>query len=73
MTLYITNNKYYFNSLDNAIEKAKEIVRHYNDNYKRIIDEEWKITQGKNGGYCVKLANVKYYNQVIIKTVKTED
>lgn len=73
MTLYITNNKYYFNSLDNAIEKAKEIVRHYNDNYKRIIDEEWKITQGKNGGYCVKLVNVKYYNQVIIKTVKTED
>ena len=69
MTLYITNNKYHFKSLDNAIEKAKEIVRHYN----RITEEEWKITQGKHGGYCVKLIGADYHNQIIIKTVETED
>lgn len=69
MTLYITNNKYYFNSLDNAIDKAKEILRNNN----RVTDEEWKVTQGKHNGYCVKLVNADWYNQIVIKTVETED
>jgi hypothetical protein len=51
MTAYKVNDRFYF-SLNDAIEYGKEVIRkRYYDEYQ--CSEEWKITQGKKGGYCV--------------------
>lgn len=78
MKLYLVNNKYYFNDLSFATEKAKEIVRsRYFKKYS--CNELWKITQGKHNGFCVKCEDDWYkvgnihYLQVAIKTIITED
>lgn len=51
MTAYKVNNRFYF-SLNDAIEYAKEVIR--NRYYiPSQCNENWKITKGKKGGYCV--------------------
>ena len=51
---YLVNRKYYFLNLDEAFEKAKGIIRErYYKGY--TCNEEWVITQGEHGGYCVKV------------------
>lgn len=50
--IYIVNSKYYYNNLDNAISKAKTILE---ERANRPINYNFKITQGKKGGYCVTL------------------
>ena len=52
MKIFIVNRKYYIDNLKYAILKAKEIIAE-----KAIspINNCWLITQGKKGGYCVKL------------------
>lgn len=51
MTAYKVNNRFYF-SLKNAIEYAKEVIRkrYFNQS---LCSENWKISKGKKGGYCV--------------------
>ena len=53
MTAYKVNNRFYF-SLDVAIEYAKEVIRkrYYNPSQ---CSENWKITKGKKGGYCITI------------------
>lgn len=62
MTIYCVNRTHYFRSLKKAIEHAKIILtkrcaeqRKINKALKTIINPQYKITQGKKGGYCVKL------------------
>ena len=51
---YLVNRKYYFLNLDEAFETAKDIIRErYYKGY--TCNEEWVITQGEHGGYCVKV------------------
>lgn len=50
--IYIVNSKYHYNNLDNAISKAKTILE---ERANRPINHNFKITQGKKGGYCVTL------------------
>jgi hypothetical protein len=73
--MYIVNRKYYYSSLEQAIECAKQILR------KRAyapINEQFKITQGKKRGYCVALCDdwKKVGNsnllRVIIQTVEID-
>ena len=74
--IYITNRKHYFNNLDNAIEKAEEIIR---NRANQPITNKFKITKGKNNGYCVtlldnweKVGNVNLL-KVSIQTANFED
>ena len=56
MEIYIVNRKYYIANLDAALDKAKDILR---DRAKElgntITNNEYRITRGKNKGYCVTL------------------
>ena len=51
MKAYQTSDKFFFN-LNDAIEYAKQKIRerYYNPSE---CSEIWKITEGKNHGYCV--------------------
>lgn len=77
MEIYEVNRKHYFKNLDKAIEKGKEIIRNYY--YKsEMCRENWKITKGKNGGYCVqsiddweKVGNI-HYLKVSIRAITVE-
>ena len=74
--LYIVNRKYYYNNLDLAISKAKAILR---DRADEPINDNFKVTVGKKGGYCVTLLDSweKVGNsnllRVTIQTVNLED
>jgi hypothetical protein len=74
--IYITNRKHYFKNLENAIEKAKEILR---NRANQSITNEFKVTKGKNSGYCVtlldnweKVGNINLL-RVSIQTANFED
>lgn len=72
MKIYITNSQFYFTNLDNAIAKAKDIIRNKYTTCQLADTEEWIVTQGKKNGYFVQDTN-KPTIPVIIKTVETED
>lgn len=74
--IYITDRKYYFNNLENAIEKAKEIIKNRAD---QPTTDKFTITKGKNNGYCVtlldsweKVGNINLL-RVSIQTANFED
>ena len=66
--VYIVNRKYYYSSLNGAIEKAKEILQ---ERAFSPINEIFQITQGKRGGYCVTLCDdwTKVGNDKLLKVV----
>ena len=53
MTVYCVNSKYYVRTLSQAVQRAKEVIieRMY-DNI-CVNQYTWKVTKGKNDGYCV--------------------
>jgi hypothetical protein len=52
--IYVVNRKYYFYSLEQAIEQAKQILR---ERASEPVNEIFNITKGKKGGYCVALCD----------------
>lgn len=84
MKIYLVNNKFYINDLDEAIEKAKFIIRkRYSNDVTLYPCNKWKITQGRKGGFCVKslidynkisniIGNVNYL-KVTIRTIEIKD
>lgn len=74
--IYIVNSKYYYTNLDDAILKAKAILE---ERANESINYDFKITQGRKGGYCVALQDnwEKVGNsnllKVIIKTTSFSD
>lgn len=59
MIVYCTDRKYYFSNLENAIEKAKEVL------LERALtlpetDITFSVTKGKKGGYAVKI-NIEWW------------
>ena len=53
MKIYLVNSKYYYNSYDEALIKAKEIL---SDRSGLDIDHmSFSISKGKKSGYCVRL------------------
>lgn len=74
--IYIVNCKYYFYSLEQAIERAKQILR---ERASEPINETFNITKGKKGGYCVALCDnwwkVGNSNllRVVIQTTQVEN
>ena len=52
--IYVVNRKYYFYSLEQAIEQAQQILR---ERASEPINEIFNITKGKKGGYCVALCD----------------
>lgn len=76
MTVYKVNGKYYYKNLESAIIKAKDIVK--NRCNADDITMNWKITQGKNNGYCVKFLghygnNNPRLMQCVIETIETKE
>ena len=77
MTAYLVNRQFYYNNLELAINKAKEIIRQ-RIKKEYTCNEQWKVTQGKNKGYCVKLNDNWYIIgndnllRVTIQTIKIE-
>lgn len=74
MIIYEVNRTFLFYSIDVAIEKAKQIIRERADTNK--LREEWKITQGKNLGFCVrnlddwkKVGNINYLSVTIAQRI----
>ena len=80
MIIYKVNGKYYYKNLELAIAKAKDVVksRCYIERYAGDTTMNWKITQGKNKGYCVKLLghyddNNPRLMQCVIETIETKE
>lgn len=72
--MYIVNAKYYYLQLDQALQKAKNILLERGN----LVNSTFKISQGKKGGYCVHLnerwevvGNVNLLN-VIIREVEIQ-
>lgn len=49
--LYKVNNQYYTTDFSKAVQCAKTILKNRSNN---TCGNEFTITQGKKGGYCVK-------------------
>ena len=76
MKIFVVDRKYYFKELENAFSRAKEIIA---ERASAPINNSFLITQGKKGGYCVKLLDdwIKVGNsnllKVVVSVVEVED
>lgn len=60
MTIYCTDRKYCFSNLENAIEKAKEILLERALTLPENTNITFSVTKGKKGGYAVKI-NIEWW------------
>ena len=62
MTIYVVAGKWYYKTLDKAIEKAKEYIIDFNtDCYN--IKNDWEIKTHKSGKYTVQVTIESLYRK----------